>query len=98
MQAEKTVHVPDCLKDEDAISEPLACMLSAAMKLPIETLGDPVAVVGCGYMGLGMISLFRAMGYHGYRQTAGGAGKCTPLRSHRSFHSGHHPRRIHNDL
>ena len=63
MQAEKTVHVPDCLKDEDAISEPLACMLSAAMKLPIETLGDPVAVVGCGYMGLGMISLFRAMGY-----------------------------------
>lgn len=63
MQAEKTVHVPDCLKDEDAISEPLACLLSAAMKLPIETLGDPVAVVGCGYMGLGMISLFRAMGY-----------------------------------
>ena len=63
MQAEKTVHVPDCLKDEDAISEPLACLLSAARKLPIETLGDPVAVVGCGYMGLGMISLFRAMGY-----------------------------------
>ena len=50
-------------KEEDAISEPLACLLSAAMKLPIETLGDPVAVVGCGYMGLGMISLFRAMGY-----------------------------------
>lgn len=60
---EKMAHVPDSLKDEDAISEPLACLLSAAMKLPVETLGDPVAVVGCGYMGLGTISLFKAMGY-----------------------------------
>ena len=59
----KMAHVPDSLKDEDAISEPLACLLSAAMKLPVETLGDPVAVVGCGYMGLGTISLFKAMGY-----------------------------------
>ena len=60
---EKMAHVPDALKDEDAISEPLACLLSAAMKLPVETLGDTVAVVGCGYMGLGTISLFKAMGY-----------------------------------
>ena len=45
-------HVPDSLKDEDAISEPLACLLSAAMKLPVETLGDTVAVVGCGYMAI----------------------------------------------
>lgn len=59
----KMVHIPDSLKDEDAISEPLACLLSAAMKLPVETLGDTVAVVGCGYMGLGTISLFKAMGY-----------------------------------
>lgn len=59
----KMAHVPDCLKDEDAISEPLACLLSAAMKLPVQTLGDTVAVVGCGYMGLGTISLFKAMGY-----------------------------------
>ena len=34
-----------------------------AMKLPVETLGDTVAVVGCGYMGLGTIALFKAMGY-----------------------------------
>ncbi|MBR1757580.1 MAG: alcohol dehydrogenase catalytic domain-containing protein [Lachnospiraceae bacterium] len=60
---EKMAHVPDSLKDEDAISEPLACLLSAAMKLPVETLGDTAAVVGCGYMGLGTISLFKAMGY-----------------------------------
>jgi len=59
----KMAHVPDSVKDEDAISEPLACLLSAAMKLPVKTLGDTVAVVGCGYMGLGAISLFKVMGY-----------------------------------
>ena len=63
MAPDKTVHVPDNLADEDAIAEPLACLLSAAMKNPITTLGDPIAVVGAGYMGLGMISLFKAMGY-----------------------------------
>ena len=55
VEPKKMAHVPDGLKDEDAISEPLACLLSAAMKLPVETLGDTVAVVGCGYMGLGAI-------------------------------------------
>lgn len=63
VEPKKVARVPDSLKDEDAISEPLACLLSAAMKLPVHTLGDRVAVVGCGYMGLGAISLFRAMGY-----------------------------------
>lgn len=63
VEPSKMAHVPDCLKDEDAISEPLACLLSAAMKLPVKTLGDTAAVVGCGYMGLGTVSLFKAMGY-----------------------------------
>jgi len=63
VEPDKMAHVPDCLKDEDAISEPLACLLSAAMKLPVQTLGDTAAVVGCGYMGLGIVSLFKAMGY-----------------------------------
>lgn len=63
VEPKKMAHVPNGLKDEDAISEPLACLLSAAMKLSVETLGDTVAVVGCGYMGLGAISLFKAMGY-----------------------------------
>lgn len=63
VEPSKMAHVPDCLKDEDAISEPLACLLSAAMKLPVHTLGDTAAVVGCGYMGLGIVSLFKAMGY-----------------------------------
>ncbi len=63
MEPCKTFHVPDNLKDEDAIVEPLACLLSAAIKMMPEKPGDPIAVVGCGYMGLGMISLFRLCGY-----------------------------------
>lgn len=63
MEPAKTFHVPDNLDDVDAIVEPLACLLSAATKMSIATLGDDIAVVGCGYMGLGSISLFKAMGY-----------------------------------
>ena len=63
MDPVKTCHVPDNLKDEDAIVEPLACLLSCAVKMMPATPGDPIAVVGCGYMGLGMISLFRLCGY-----------------------------------
>ena len=63
MEPNKTCHVPDNLKDEDAIVEPLACLLSAAIKMMPKQPGDPIAVVGCGYMGLGMISLFKMCGY-----------------------------------
>lgn len=63
MEPGKTIHVPDNLKDEDAIVEPLACLLSATSNLPPKLLGDEIAVVGAGYMGLGAISLFRLMGY-----------------------------------
>jgi threonine dehydrogenase-like Zn-dependent dehydrogenase len=51
------------MADEDAIAEPLACLLSAGQRMAPKLCGDPVAVVGCGYMGLGMITLFKAMGY-----------------------------------
>lgn len=63
MEPSKTVLVPDCLRDEDAIVEPLACLLSATSNLPPRLLGDEIAVIGAGYMGLGAISLFRLMGY-----------------------------------
>lgn len=63
MEPCKTCHVPDNLKDEDAIVEPLACLMSAAIKMMPEKPGDSIAVVGCGYMGLGMISLFHLCGY-----------------------------------
>lgn len=63
MSKEKVCHVPDNLADEDAIVEPLACIMSACIKMKPETVGDTIAVVGCGYMGLGCISLLKVMGY-----------------------------------
>ncbi len=56
------VHIPDNLADEDAVAEPLSCLVSAASKLPVKVPGETVAVVGTGYMGLGMISLLRIKG------------------------------------
>ncbi|MCL2775652.1 MAG: alcohol dehydrogenase catalytic domain-containing protein, partial [Oscillospiraceae bacterium] len=56
------VHVPNNLKDEDALGEPLSCMLSAASKLRIEKAGDTVASVGVGYMGLGVMTLLKLQG------------------------------------
>ncbi len=63
MHKDKVCHVPDSLADEDAIVEPLACIMSACIKMKPEAIGDTIAVVGCGYMGLGSISLLKAMGY-----------------------------------
>ena len=63
MEPCKVCHVPDNLKDEDAIVEPLACLLSGALRMMPAAPGDAIAVVGCGYMGLGMISLFDLCGY-----------------------------------
>lgn len=45
------VRIPDSLSDEAAIGEPLACAMSAARRTAID-LGDRVAIVGLGYMGL----------------------------------------------
>ena len=63
MEEAKACRVPDGLADEDAIVEPLACIMSAATKMMPAFPGDSIAVVGCGYMGLGSISLLRAAGY-----------------------------------
>lgn len=63
MDSQKACHVPENLADIDAIAEPLACLLSTGEKMSPKLCGDSIAVVGCGYMGLGMISLFKAMGY-----------------------------------
>lgn len=63
MEPEKTCRVPDNVKDEDALGEPLACLLSAGQKMSPVLCGDRIAVVGAGYMGLGILSLFKAMGY-----------------------------------
>lgn len=63
MRATKMMHVPENMADEDAIVEPLGCLMSAGTRMMPRMLGDAIAVVGAGYMGLGMISMFRAMGY-----------------------------------
>ena len=63
MEPEKTFKVPDNIKDEDAVAEPLACMMSVAERVDTHKAGDSIVVVGAGYMGLGMISLFKGLGY-----------------------------------
>lgn len=62
MKPERTIHVPDNISDEDAVIEPLSCILSGAERVPVVTPGCTVAVVGAGYMGLGMISLLKLKG------------------------------------
>lgn len=64
MKPEQMMHVPENIADEDAVVEPIGCMMSAGTKMLPRWLGDEIAVVGAGYMGLGMISMFRALGYH----------------------------------
>ena len=55
--------IPDNVSDEDATGEPLACLLSAVSKVPMNFPGEAsVAVVGCGYMGCGAISLLKLRG------------------------------------
>ena len=55
--------IPDNIALEDATGEPLACLLSAVSKVPMTFPGESsVAVVGCGYMGCGAISLLKLRG------------------------------------
>ena len=56
------MRIPDNVADEDAVVEPLSCIVSAASKLRIEKAGDTVASVGVGYMGLGVMTLLRLQG------------------------------------
>lgn len=63
MEPKKTFKVPDNLETADAIGEPLACIMSVAERIDTGKIGDRIAVVGCGYMGLGLISLLKARGY-----------------------------------
>lgn len=56
------MHVPDGLRDDEVMVEPLACIFSAVSKVRKGVPGTPVAVVGCGYMGCGAISLLKACG------------------------------------
>src|SRR5918998_1202641 len=53
--------VPDNVGEENALGEPLACLVNAQRRTPVE-LADRVAVIGLGYMGLGMLQLLRLRG------------------------------------
>lgn len=53
--------IPDSIPTESAYGEPLACLLSAARRTKVD-LGDRVAIVGLGFMGLMMLQLIRLKG------------------------------------
>jgi len=59
---EKVFVIPDNVSDTDAILEPLSCLISAVSKVRISFVGEKIAVVGCGYMGCGAISLLKMRG------------------------------------
>lgn len=65
--AAKVAPVPEGIPDEAAMGEPLSCMMSALRRTRIE-LGDRVAIVGLGYMGL---LFLMAMRLRGARQIVG---------------------------
>ncbi|HEX5499405.1 MAG TPA: zinc-binding dehydrogenase [Thermomicrobiales bacterium] len=59
--ASELLPVPDGVADENALGEPLACLVNAQRRTPI-ALADRVAIVGLGYMGLGMLQLLKLRG------------------------------------
>ena len=56
------VLLPENIRDEDLVLEPLACLMSAVSKAKVNMPGTIVGVVGCGYMGCGAISLLKLRG------------------------------------
>lgn len=52
------VELPSSLSWDDALGEPLGCVISAARRTPV-TPGDTVAVIGVGFMGLLMLQMLR---------------------------------------
>ena len=59
---ENVFKLSDNVSDMSGILEPLSCLISAVSKVRIGVIGERVAVVGCGYMGCGAISLLKKRG------------------------------------
>ena len=59
--ARRVVPVPESLPDEAALGEPLSCVISGMRRTAID-LGDTVAVVGLGFMGLLTLQTARLKG------------------------------------
>lgn len=53
--------VPDGVADESALGEPMACLVNAQRRTRVE-LADRVAIIGLGFMGLGMLQLLKLRG------------------------------------
>jgi len=58
---EITVHVPDEIPFEQAVVEPPACLVAGLERIPLQ-MSETVALVGCGFMGLGLLQLLRSRG------------------------------------
>ncbi|HLJ59675.1 MAG TPA: zinc-binding dehydrogenase [bacterium] len=58
---DRVASIPPGLNVRDALGEPLACIVSAAARTRVE-LGDTVAIVGLGFMGLLMLQAIRLRG------------------------------------
>jgi threonine dehydrogenase-like Zn-dependent dehydrogenase len=63
-KAANLLKVPDQLADQEAIVEPLVCLLSGIDRT-ITGHEDHVAVIGAGYMGLSLIKLLKLAGVSG---------------------------------
>ncbi len=61
LPASKVIRVPEAVKDEEALGEPLSCLVSAAERTTVH-LGDTAAIVGLGYMGTVMTNLIALKG------------------------------------
>lgn len=55
------LHIPDGIPTEFALGEPLACMINAQRRTQVD-LADRVAIIGLGFMGLGLLQLLRLRG------------------------------------
>ena len=58
---DRVVPIPDGIDVRDALGEPLACIVGAAARTRVE-LGDTVAIIGVGFMGLLMLQAVRLRG------------------------------------
>lgn len=58
---DKVTEVPDGIAPEAALGEPVSCIMSAARRTRVD-LGDTVAIVGLGFMGLLMLQAIRLKG------------------------------------
>ena len=60
-RAEHLIPVPDALSDQEAIVEPLSCMLSGIRRAGCAG-AERAIIVGAGFMGLALIALLKAAG------------------------------------